>query len=173
VSRDKVLFENKWISVIERDGWYTLSHQPTGPEGVAVFVYDSKRNKALARYEHCPAHCKPEEFYITAITGSMDKEGKSPLDIAVMELEEEAGLITTPGSLVSLGTCLPMKSSDYKQHLFALDYDSSLPLLKPSGDGTEGEEGAYVEWVSLPELVFCSAPSVGLSVARLKMRGLL
>lgn len=173
--QDDILFENKWIQVIERDGWYTFMHSVYS-EGKAIMclVYDFSGNipKLLARFEHNPAHpngtrseSNPKQE-MTSITGSYEK-GMSIEEVVLMELEEEAGIIASLDELESLGEVYSNKASDTVIHLYAID-GSGKTLNPPKGDGSVGEEGAYVEWMDAIELIQKgNCPLIGCAFARL------
>jgi len=173
---DEILYENKWIQVKERDEWYTfVHHHKSEGKGIMVLVYDftdEENLKLLARYEHCPAH--PEgvrsdqdpKFELTSITGSYEPD-MTVDEVAIMELREEAGLIATEDELESLGNIYPSKGSDTTVSLYAID-GSGKELSEPEGDGSLGEEGAYVEWVDAHELLLNSnCPMIGCAFTRL------
>lgn len=173
---DELLFENQWIQVKERDGWYTYMHNIKS-EGKAIMclVYDftdDEEPKLLARYEHNPVHLdgtrsnKDPKYEMTSITGSYEPD-KTIEEVVIMELLEEAGLEATEDELENLGMIYASKGSDTACHLYAID-GSQKDLGEPSGDGSKGEEGAYVEWVSAKELLLKSnCPMVGCAFTRL------
>lgn len=173
---DELLFENKWIQVLERDDWYTFTHNPaTDGKAIMVLVYDFNDPddlKLLGRYEHNPAHTggsrspKDSSMELTSITGSYEKD-MTLEEVAIMELEEEAGLLAEVEELESLGMIYPSKGSDTEIHLYAID-GAGRELKKPTGDGSKGEENAYVEWMNAADLLQKSnCPIVGCAFSRL------
>jgi len=62
-------------------------------ESVMVLLVDTSNGTAFVRREHCPPYeyRTPFKHYYTAITGGMD-EGELPLDAAIREVKEEAGV---------------------------------------------------------------------------------
>jgi 8-oxo-dGTP pyrophosphatase MutT (NUDIX family) len=183
--RDKILFESEWISVIKRDSWYEFSHsKKSNGMGVVVLVYDFNNpsdQKLLARWEKTICHdpkfsfCNPKDYnlFLTSITGQIDKRDKSPQEIVLQELLEEAGIVAALDELEELGTCYPSKGSDSLYYIYALNgSDKQLGYIK--GDGSKGEEGAYVEWMSAHKLIDnVNCPMVGLAYVRLLNKKLL
>lgn len=173
---DKLLFENQWIQVKERGNWYTYVHNVKSEgKAIMVLVYDFSdpdNLKLLARYEHNPVHLegtrsdKDSKFEMTSITGSYEPD-MSVEEVVIMELEEEAGLKASIEELEELGMIYTSKGSDTECYLYAID-GSEKELGEPKGDGSIGEEGAYVEWVDAQELLTKSnCPMVGCAFTRL------
>ncbi len=167
-SRDKVLWENEWLRVKERDGWYTYYSQVKGNEGVAILGFNSLNNHVLVRYEHTPCH--GDGLRMTSLTGMRDKPGESRKATAIRELREESGYVVKERSLLSLGSVYCSKASDYKLYLFAVDLlgHTQGPII---GDGTRGEKDATVEWVPANVALNAEAPSIAASIARLTLHG--
>lgn len=164
---EKVLWRNEWLSAILKDGWYTFFRHRAN--GVSVLVIDEVAKKILVRVEHTPCHA--DGFKLTALTGSMEDFGLGEManaeNTAVMELREEAGIHAEILSLVFLGWVWPLKSSDYKQFLFALPWSVDAKRHEIVGDGSRGEEGADVKWVTYEEALMIEDPSISASMARL------
>lgn len=173
---DKLLYENQWVQVRERDGWYTYTRgKQSDGKAIMCLVYDFSNEdepKLLARYEHNPVHLdgtrsdKDSKYEMTSITGSYEPD-MTLEEVVIMELKEEAGLEASEDELESLGMIYISKSSDVACHLYAID-GSQKELGEPSGDGSKGEEGAYVEWVPATELLLKSnCPMVSCAFNRL------
>jgi len=155
-NEDEILFANEWLSVRETPGGYTYVHQEkSNGAGVAVLAYrwDAKHTpkgwrggnlEIVGRFEECPPH--RDGLALTSLTGMLE-EGEDPLNTAVRELWEEAGIQVSPGDMKPLGTVKPSKASDTVMHLFSVDVGEAL-LGKGVGDGTRGEANAYCRWVS-------------------------
>lgn len=158
----KKLWGNKWLEVIEHDGWFTAAHNTHG-DGVSVLGVDFDEGKFLIRVEHNPAH--DPGFIKTALTGSIEG-GLTALQTAVKELKEESGYVAEENRFRYLDWVYPSKFSDYKLHLFAVDL-SGLKQGRIDGDGTRGEAGAYVEWHELESALQIRDPSVAAIIARL------
>lgn len=150
-----ILFKNKWVEVHElvtEKGTYVYSHSAwCNGQGVAVLPFKIEDNQLylLGRYEICPAHSNT--FDLCSITGGMDVEGESPAFTAKRELLEEGGYSVPVEKLIYLGEVKPSKQSDNIQHLFVVDITGKTQG-EIIGDGTFGEEGAYVEWITPEQL---------------------
>jgi hypothetical protein len=179
MSADKIIFDGEWIQVKEKDNWYQYtSMKKSNSQAVMVLVYDLSNpsdQKLLARWENTPCHSPENSFcntklphlYLTSITGQVDKKDKSPSDIALMELEEEAGIIGELDDLEFLGTCYPSKASDTLMYLYAYN-GCGKDLGDIKGDGTRGERDAFVEWMSSYKYINnTNCPMVGLAFSRL------
>jgi hypothetical protein len=172
---DKVLLENEWLSLIERDGWYIFAHESRCADGalVAIVPYiteDGEISKVLGRFENCPAH-GDKDMPLCCITGGVDK-GDTPIGAVLKELDEEGGFIAEEDDLIELGTMRPIASSDAIVHLYAIDCtDREEERRKESrGDGTKGEEGAYCDWVSLADAAECKSANMMACLMRLYSR---
>jgi len=164
---DKILFENKWVQLKERDGWYTFSHNTRG-DGVSVLLFDSQTKEIVIRFENTPPH---GGFNKTALTGTIE-DGYTAKGTAVKEVLEEAGVTITEDELIYLGWVYPSKFSDFKQYLFAVDI-AGKAFGAIEGDGTEGERDATVMSVSIDEALFINESSISACIARLAhMKGL-
>lgn len=151
---DKVLYENKWVSLMETPDGYVYSHE-TRCKGhtVSVMVVNSKAEKILGRFEMTPAH--GPQTKLCSITGGVEHD--DPVSTALHELEEEAGIVVTADKLISLGTVWQSKSADTVVHLFCIEYDGPINR-NPAGDGSAGEVGSTVEWVSVDDAIACGDP---------------
>jgi 8-oxo-dGTP pyrophosphatase MutT (NUDIX family) len=178
---ETVLFENKWIQVVDRDG-YTMYRLPWCKNGLGVAILPFKKFKTmgpygeivqetlyLGRFEVCPAHSP--HIKLTAITGGMDKEGESPLMCAVRELEEEAGVrLKDTNAVINLGYSFDSKMSDHETVLYAVDMDkANYELVHATGDGSKWEENAYARWVTEEQCILASELRLAGMIARLKM----
>lgn len=162
---DKILYEGKWISVIERDGWYQFSRGTTSDGVVYILVFrKNSRTPVLGRYEICPAHGDKSPV-LTSITGGV-KAGRNPAAVAIEEIKEEAGYTVCQTDLVDLGKTNLTKSCDTIGHLYAVDV-TGLPRGDALGDGSEGEKESYCDWVSFGSTVLCKCPVMCTLVARL------
>jgi len=139
--KNKVLFDNEWLSLMSmdaKDGPYIYSHE-TRCNGniVAVLPYERIGKDGWQYYlrsEVTP--CWGNEAQLSSLTGGVDS-GDTPIQTALKELEEEAGLVCKEGDLQSLGTCRGTKSSDTVYHLYAVDVTKvkqGEPTEKGTGD---------------------------------------
>lgn len=146
---DKVLFENPFIAVIDRDGYSFLHLTRANGQLVAVLPYQDTAlgRRYLARVEICPAHSPNMEP--CSVTGGAET-GVAITDTASRELREETGYTLPPERLRSLGTVRPSKQSDTLVHLFAADV-GGLTAGEITGDGSRFEQGAGTQWVTYAE----------------------
>lgn len=168
----EVLFENKWVQVLEKTserGSYTYtSSNWCGGEGVAILPFKKSGDGELdlvflGRYEVCPAHSNT--FDLCSITGGMDKDGEPAHITAQRELLEESGYNAELDRFTYLGNALPSKQSSNIQYLFAVDV-TGLEQQEIVGDGTMGEDGAYVKWHTIEEIVKSEDPLISMMIIR-------
>lgn len=156
---DIVLFENPYIQVHQRDGYYIYRSAPwCNSTGVAVLPFRKVAGllQFLGRFEHRPCHDKdePGKLRLYSITGGYDNSDVFTVpQCALNELKEEAGIVTTERFLIPLGSIMPSKESDTVVHLFGLNLDKAeYEEVQATGDGSRGEEGAYCDWVNVLQL---------------------
>lgn len=167
---DEVLWRNEWLSLRQTKGGFTYAHEEKGRGGgVAVLAYRGKPMQIVGRFEECPPH--RDGMSLCALTGQLDKEGEPPIDAAVRELQEEAGIIVGSHEMTSLGTVKSGKQTDTEIHMFAVDI-GDRDIGKALGDGTRGEEGAYCKWIDYGQAVESKDPLLGTMAARVMRRGL-
>jgi 8-oxo-dGTP pyrophosphatase MutT (NUDIX family) len=168
MSTDHILFQNRFLAVIERDG-YTFSRE-VRCQGIIVsilpfrVVAGASSWEFLARLEICPAH-GPELEYCS-ITGGLDPE-LSVEATAIRELLEEAGYRAEAFELIPLGIVRPSKSADTTVYLFAVDVTGKASST-PRGDGSRFEMGASVEWVTYEWGVHIADPLFVTAMTRLQ-----
>jgi 8-oxo-dGTP pyrophosphatase MutT (NUDIX family) len=158
----KILYDNEWLSLIDSDG-YIYSHEVKGDgKKVAILVVDSQNpGKVLGRYENTPAH--GDGIQLASITGTVEDD--DPLSTAVMETDEEAGFFVDEDELIELGIVRPSKSADTTCYLYAVDV-AGKTQHEPEGDGSSGEQGAYVKWISAQDAVECKDPLMSVMLMR-------
>lgn len=159
----ETLWKDEWLEIRKADGWYTYSHCRHGDGvGVAVLVFNPETKMVLGRYEKTPCHHdKPK---LCSLTGGVEKG--DVLETALHELVEEAGIHADADSLVYLGQVWPSKASDTVMHMFALPWTGPV-VEHPEGDGSEGEKGAFVEWIPLHQAMVAQDPLLPCMIARL------
>jgi 8-oxo-dGTP pyrophosphatase MutT (NUDIX family) len=188
MANDTVLFENKWVTVKEREldngiKWVFSHNGWCNGKGVAIlpFKYVGDKSNArrfndpqmrsedmryLGRVEICPSH-SPDPT-LCSVAGGMDKDGESPIEVAVRELAEETGYIARNKDMISLGECRPSKGTDTTMYLFAVDV-TNLVLDKPTGDGTLIEQLASTKWINRNEVMFSKDPQLAMMLGRLEI----
>jgi 8-oxo-dGTP pyrophosphatase MutT (NUDIX family) len=142
---DRILYENEFLAIVERDG-YTFSREVRCKEiivSVLPFRFENNDLEFLARPEICPAH--GPELERCSITGGLKPE--LTIEETVLQgLWEEAGYRATLDELVSLKQVRSSKSSDTRVYPFAINV-SHKQQTPPQGDGTVLEATASVEWI--------------------------
>ena len=166
----KSLTDGKWLTLCELQvpklgiNGYTFSHEVRcHGEIVAVLPFRREgvlRREYLLRTEIVPPWSLKSQQ--CAITGGCDHEGEDPEQVALRELEEEAGY--KADHLISLGTCNGTKSCDTTYHLYAVDV-TDLVQGKAEGDGSVLEAHGGTVWTPCPET--CNDPLVSVMFARL------
>ena len=161
---ETVLFENPRLSIIDRYE-YIYTHTKNSVVYVLPYRYPKRGAYLLGRFEVCPAHSLQKALY--AITGQCEP-GAHPLQIALLELREEAGILAEPSWFVSLDSGYLTKQADTIAHFFAIDV-TNLPRGDAQTDGSQFERGSYCDWVSRAQAL--SAPCVGLQalIARARL----
>ena len=162
---DYIMYDNEWLQLRETPDGYVYAHEAKGNgKGVAVLAYRNRDGvvEVAGRYERCPCH--HDDFALTSLTGQLDGD-EEPIDAAVRELKEESGIDATRSEMKPLGTVRPGKQTDTTMWLFAVDA-GDRDIGEALGDGTEGERGAYCQWVSLVDAVTSKSPVLACLVAR-------
>jgi len=163
---DETLWEDEWLAVKSKDGWYTYTHSiKSDGKGVAVLGY-TEDGLVLGRYENTPPH--GDGITLASLTGMVEK-GDTPLSTAVKELKEEAGLDAEEGDFIDLGTVRPSKSSDTVIYCFGVELKHQEGKLYGEGDGTKGEEGAYCEFLDPKEAVLSKDPLLSVMICRMTL----
>jgi 8-oxo-dGTP pyrophosphatase MutT (NUDIX family) len=153
--RKEILWSNDWMKVVQVDGWFTCYEKL---DGISVLILDPLHNKILMRREYCPPYVEEKgQLALTSLTGGIEKKEYNLIDAyetAVKEVEEESGIKISKEDLSYHGSIYSTKASEHQTHLFSLEYDSNIPLPSDiKGDGTLGEEGAFVEWHDFEEVL--------------------
>lgn len=149
----KSLYENKWVSLFETDG-YVYSEETRCNGKIVVVLPFKKERIGLGRFglrfllhmEVTPAwktKSLPERIFSNSITGGV--EGDNPVDDAVRELYEEAGYKVSAEQMIKLGTSYGIKSCNTIYHYFACDVTNITPSLA-KGDGSKTEAKEWCEW---------------------------
>jgi 8-oxo-dGTP pyrophosphatase MutT (NUDIX family) len=152
---ETVLFAHARLNVINRDN-YVFTHTNNSIVYLLPYRYPQQDAYLLGRFEACPAHSQKIELY--AITGQCEV-GDDPLHVALKELYEEAGILSTPSQLVSLGSGYLTKQADTIAHFFAINI-TDMPRSKAPTDGSFFEQSSYCDWISRAQAL--AARCVGL-----------
>lgn len=165
---DTVLFKNKYLAVIDRNGYIFSREVRCDGEIVAIvpFRLVDEDLEFLARLEICPAHGPEAE--LCSITGGKD-QNETVIATAQNELAEEVGYHVYPLELIALGPVRPSKSADTIVHLFAIDV-TDKPQSKALGDGTIFEQGSSVKWLTYEQSLEVADPLFVTAVVRLMRR---
>lgn len=144
----KELYKNEWLSLKETDDGYVYSHEEKcNGQIVAILVFLENEieeiEQILGRFEIVPCH--NDGCTLVSITGGV--ENGEIKKTAILELEEEAGILAKEDDLISLGTVRPSKSTDSIVYLFGVNGDNKISVT-PRGDGSEGEKHAYCKWIT-------------------------
>ena len=140
---DKILYKNKFLTLVDRDGWVFVKNMTEVAIAVLPFRSNGDTTEFLARIEPIPCHKPPN--HLCALTGSVEK-GEKPEEAAYRELYEEAGYKTDTG-LISLGKIYTSKASSTEMHLYSLDVSGLIQQEAP-GDGTKTEAESTTRWLS-------------------------
>jgi 8-oxo-dGTP pyrophosphatase MutT (NUDIX family) len=162
---DKILFQNKYLAVIDRDGYIFSREVRCDGKIISVLPFRNRANgmEFLARQEICPAH--GPELELCSITGGVEA-GESIQQAAKEELLEEAGYEVNLDELINLGVAQPSKSADTTVYLFAVDISEKTQMVA-KGDGTPLEASGSVQWVDHGQAIQITDPLIVTAVVRL------
>lgn len=169
--RDQIIYQGDWLEIVLRDGWYEFARYTNSNGGVYILPYrDHPEKPILGRYEITPAHLDQKPT-LTTITGGVSKERRA-VEVAIEEMYEEAGYQVEKGQLINLGTVYLAKGADFVGHLYAVDV-TGLSRGEAPGDGSQGEEGAYCDWVTVEQMIKCKDPVASCLILRAWTLGLI
>lgn len=141
-------------------GWFTHNKNEAGVEfleekhdGVTVLCYDFTRTDGrnyLLLHEQVSAFqsTRPQ---LCALTGSIDA-GELPMQTALRELREEAGVVVLEQEVTFLGKVFTYKGCTKRTYMFSANL-ANAAFVEAPGDGSEVEENAYVRWHTLKDLL--------------------
>ena len=161
----KVLWQNKWLRVVELNGWFT-AHEPVNSKNnlaVAVLPYKItlKGKMYLSRYELNPAHMTAHGTIYhqpSIITGAC--ETGSPIYHAQQELLEEAGYKIPANRFKWCGIVSPSKTSCTRMHLFSVRILGRDKRQEYTGDGSGNEAKEYADWVDAETMKWAKDPYI-------------
>lgn len=146
------LYKGKYVElcIAKGPGYnYEFVHETRCDGHIVAILPVHVERGILLRQEFTP--CWGGDLNISSITGGWEKaKHRTPLDTAIEELREEAGIIVREESSIrSLGTCRGTKSSDNLYHLFLVDLsDDEYDEVAIDGDGSALERKAHNEWMA-------------------------
>lgn len=141
---DQIVFHNKIVEVIDRDGYTVLRSPRPGRVAVLPFRILEQRTEFLFRLE--PIVSRQYRVEMCSLTGTLEK-GETPEKGALRELYEESGFWIGPERLLPLGYIHETKASESPLRLYAADVTGLEAGVAP-GDGTKIEKASSTEWVS-------------------------
>jgi 8-oxo-dGTP pyrophosphatase MutT (NUDIX family) len=154
---DKILFDNKWLQVKQRD-YYVYIHYPDC-EGKSVVVLPFKKTDNgihyLAVKEMCLPHSDVPGIYNV---GGGIYPHETVEEGAIREVKEETGYTISADQLINLGTSYLSKACDTMMYLFAVEITEDTPLSNVRGDGTKGEQGIEPVWLVEEDIIFSPNP---------------
>lgn len=147
----RTLHEGKFVSLKLYDNpnfKYETTHEQRCSGHIVAVLPIHPEHGMLVRHEFT-ACWSLDELVISSITGGWEQDKhETPIDTALDELREEAGIILhSEDQLLSLGTCRGAKSSDNLYHLFAADLGDGFDEVEIDGDGSFLETLAHNEWM--------------------------
>lgn len=133
------LYSGNYLSVVDIEGWETVQEK----DCVIVLPHFTDFDEIILRKEDIPPFKSRDKqnFFLTAVSGTVE-EGEEPLEAAIRELEEEAGvqLHTTYKAYKLWGSFFMTKGNTAKYHLYYMPMKSTdYQKVAPKGDGSESE----------------------------------
>ena len=144
----KILWQGNFAKVISpKDHPYEAFH-----EGNGVMIVPIINGKIGIRKEFCPPYLVKNDtgktLFYTLITGMIDEDDATPMDAALRELKEEAGIVVKEYKpLYAIEDIPEAKSNTRHIGLYVLDI-KDYRRIGIKGDGTEYEEKSETIWVS-------------------------
>jgi 8-oxo-dGTP pyrophosphatase MutT (NUDIX family) len=148
---DKVLFENDWVSLVDR-GTRTGMVQKYMGVGVLPFTTDDTGmiNTIGLLDEHNPF--REDHHSMTLITGTVEGSDKDLIDTVVRETKEEGGFsINRDNTFYFLGSFSLSKDDDKVIPVFAVKVND-LTQGEATGDGSEAEKRSELKMVSIEKI---------------------
>lgn len=125
-----------------------------GTDSVAFILLDKSKpnNKVIGLVkEYKPPICMS---MTTAFGGSLDKIGKTPLDIVIDEVREEAGYRVNPNQVQYLGRYFVSTQMNQMCALYMVTVSDKNFIGKTTDDETEKQ--AEVKWLDIDEIMLGS-----------------
>lgn len=150
----KVVFENKYMNVIENDG-YTFVEES---DLICVIPILIDRQQVLIRFEDVPpfTYKDGKQGHVTVISGTIEEE-ETPEQTLIRELEEEAGIRLRPNVVIEFFDKLyTSKGNTMQINLCILPlYNYDFDEVKIEGDGSvsEGKSSTiHLSWEKLEDV---------------------
>jgi 8-oxo-dGTP pyrophosphatase MutT (NUDIX family)/5'(3')-deoxyribonucleotidase len=160
-NKDEVLYSTPWITLRKTPGDYVYV---TTKPGVVLLPIRQVNNSIEVLLRREPSELFEEN--ISLLSGRSD-EGEGPIQTAIRELKEEAGLILSDESrYVDFGEIYHGRNNPIPDTLFFVFTDGAKQTT-PTTDGTSYEEMSLSFWISVDDLktlVITSKNSLLLSV---------
>jgi len=171
----KVLFKNRWLTVVELDNWFIATEPTRSKNNMAVAVLPYKKvktskhyeNKFLSRFELNPAHMTSLSHQASIITGAC--ETGDPLYHAKMELLEEGGYNIPEDRFKFLGIVSPIKTSRTRLYLYTVQIYRTDIQSAIQGDGGTHEQKEYAKWIDRNQMIAAKDPYIHTIMLRAKL----
>lgn len=145
ISADSTLAKTDWYTIKTTDDSYEYTE--TTPGVIILPVRAGRENlEVLIRKEPNPIYGD----ILTLVTGRTD-DGETPLQTAVRELREEAGLILDEDCFYSIGDIFYRKSDATPEAAFIV-ICNHMKYEDPETDGSQYERDSKNSWIPISEL---------------------
>lgn len=148
---DKVLYENEWVSLVDRETRTGLVQKFMGV-GVLPFTTDDSGmiNTIGLLDEHNPF--REDHHSMTLITGTVEGSDADLIDTVIRETKEEGGFtVDRDSTYYYLGSFYMSKDDDKVLPVFAVKVNG-LTQGEAAGDGSESEERSELKMVSIEKI---------------------
>lgn len=150
---DKVLYENEWYSVIERNTRTGLVYKFMSVGVLPFTTNDSGMINTIGLlHEYNPF--REDDYSMTLITGTVEGEDADLVDTVIREIKEEGGFTVSRDNINNfhyLGSFCLSKDDDKVLPVFAVKVND-LEQGDAIGDGTEKEEKSVLKMVNVEEI---------------------
>ena len=155
---------NEPFFVVKRSRDYYIFGQRAGIDSIAFVLIDTDKEKVGLIYESKPPmdeRHNEKHMMITAFGGSMDMEGKEPIEICKTEVIEEAGYDIKLNDIVSFGSTLVSSQMNQMCHCFAVNVtglkasQTEADIKNEAQESKDPDEFIHnkVIWMSLEEVM--------------------
>ncbi|MBB5022717.1 NUDIX hydrolase [Desulfurispira natronophila] len=134
---------------------------------VIVLIYHRDTHRYLMVEQFRP----PVNMRVLEFPAGLIDPGETPIQTAVRELREEAGVEATPEDLIELGSAYSsVGMSDEKVYFYAIIVSSNTRILPSELQGAEFENGLVSRWVSEIDVLQTRAAKAQSILARFKAK---